>query len=137
MPKNNCRSKEKDIEIADKIFSIYIRNRDCPDGKGHCISCGRPITPETSDCGHYIPRHHLSTRYDERNCNAQCVECNRMKYGNIPGYTKGLMRKYGDYIIDDLISLGKREHKMSQSDFEDIITTYKKKLYEIGIKHIL
>lgn len=30
--------------MLDKVFSLYIRRRDCRDGAGRCISCGRPIT---------------------------------------------------------------------------------------------
>lgn len=42
----------------DRYFSLYIRHRDCPDGRGYCITCGAPITPKTCDCGHYIGRAH-------------------------------------------------------------------------------
>ena len=118
---------------ADRVFSHYIRHRDCPDGQGRCISCGRPITPSTCDCGHYVPRSHLSTRYDTRNCNAQCLDCNRMRYGNLPGYTRGLMRKYGSGIVDELIRQGRESCKLWRSDYEEIIETYKQKSHEIDI----
>lgn len=55
----------------DRYFSLYIRHRDCPDGRGYCITCGAPITPKTCDYGHYIGRAHKATRWDERNCHAQ------------------------------------------------------------------
>ena len=44
----------------DRIFSIFIRKRDTKEGYGFCISCGKPITFETCDCGHYINRVHMS-----------------------------------------------------------------------------
>ncbi len=29
-----------------------------------------------SQCGHFVSRTYLATRYDERNCRVQCVGCN-------------------------------------------------------------
>lgn len=116
-------------ERLDRIFSMYIRLRDCETGR--CISCGKRITPETSDCGHYVPRSHLATRWHEKNCNAQCKVCNQMEYGNLKGYTKGLMNKYGDGIIEELIQLKHSIVKMSKSDYEERIRYYTQKVKEL------
>ena len=59
----------------DKVFSEYIRKRDTHNGVFKCISCGRILPYEQADCGHYINRKHMSTRFDEMNCNAQCRSC--------------------------------------------------------------
>lgn len=104
-------------EALDKVFSIYIRKRDCHGGVGRCISCGRPITFETCDAGHFIPRTHTATRYDVRNVNAQCRTCNRMMDGNIDGYRRGLELKYGDGTAEALETKGKRAVKIGPSDF--------------------
>lgn len=111
-------------EKADAAFSIYIRRRDCPDGVGHCISCGTPITFSTCDCGHYIPRANMATRYYERNCAAQCYTCNRYKDGNLAGFTIGLVERYGDGIISELNALKHATCKMTKSDYEEIIKKY-------------
>ena len=79
----------------DSAFSRYIRRRDCPDGAGRCISCGRPITFSTCDAGHYIPRTHTATRWNVCNVNAQCRTCNRLRGGNPDGYRRGLIDRYG------------------------------------------
>ena len=101
-----CNLEKLDDE-AWRVFSIFIRNRDCPDGYGACICCGKPIRFNDCDAAHFIPRQHMSLKFDERNVNACCRECNRMKYGNLPGYTIGLVEKYGDGIIEELKALKK------------------------------
>ena len=76
----------------DDVFSIYIRLRDSDDkGFCRCISCGKIQHWEDVDCGHYVNRSHMGTRYSERNCNAQCRHCNRFMEGNIQNYRKGLI----------------------------------------------
>ena len=85
----------------DRVFSMYIRLRDSRefDFKAfRCISCGRILPFEKADNGHYINRQHMSTRFDEMNCNAQCSHCNRFQEGNMQGYRNGLIRKYGQLI---------------------------------------
>ena len=93
--------RSKKIAKLDTLFSKFIRQRDCAP-VGTCISCGKPITFSTCDCGHYVNRKHMATRYDEQNCNAQCRSCNRFDEGNIMGYRKGLIQKYGINVVEAL-----------------------------------
>ena len=116
----------------DRIFSEYIRRRDS-DANGYikCISCVKIINWRDSDCGHYINRKHNSTRYDELNCNAQCRSCNRFDEGNIQGYRRGLIIKYGLEKVEMLEI--KKFNKMKLGEFEINVLTkeYKKKLNTI------
>ena len=71
------KKKPNLIEKLDKVFSLFIRYRDAmPNGYFQCISCGQIKRFEQADCGHYINRQHMNTRFDEMNCNAQCRHCN-------------------------------------------------------------
>lgn len=66
------------IERLDKIFSLYIRLRDSRAfgfKAFKCISCGQVKPFRMADCGHYFSRRHMSTRYDEDNCNSECSYC--------------------------------------------------------------
>ena len=110
----------------DRIFSEFIRLRDS-DSNGYCrcISCGAVHHWKDVDCGHYVNRSHMATRYDERNCNAQCRKCNRFDEGNNIGYTKGLIAKYGDKVIDELYVKKYSISKMSKAEFEILIDHYK------------
>lgn len=82
----------------DKVFSEFIRQRD----KGICCTCGKQDTWKYMQCGHYISRSSLATRYNEINCHCQCVGCNIFKKGNMPSYTLFLQKKYGYEIIQSL-----------------------------------
>lgn len=107
-------------EIADRAFSLYIRRRDCRDGVGRCISCGRPITFATCDAGHYIPRTHTATRWNVYNVNAQCRECNRMKDGNIAGYRDGLIARYGLPVVEKLEHERRATVKLTDNDYRTL-----------------
>lgn len=107
-------------EILDKAFSIYIRRRDCRDGTGRCISCGRAITFSTCDAGHYIPRAHTVTRWNIYNVNAQCRECNRMKDGNQAGYRLGLIGRYGLPVVENLERERHTTVKLTDNDYKTL-----------------
>jgi len=120
-------SRGKKIAKLDTIFSKFIRQRDCtPIGK--CISCGKPITLETSDAGHFHNRAYMSLRYDEQNVNAQCRHCNRFREGNMQGYQKGLVDKIGGKAVDMLFIKRSNLCKLSEVELDLLIDHYKKLL---------
>jgi hypothetical protein len=91
------KDKTELIKVLDKYFSLYIRLRDTmPNGYCRCISCGQIKPFEQMDCGHYFSRRHLSTRFDERNCHAECRACNRVDAEHLDGYRDNLIRKIGE-----------------------------------------
>ena len=90
-----------DIEKLDEVFSEYIRLRDADQyGMVRCISCGKRMRWTECDAGHYVSRSHMCLRYDEKNVNEQCRECNRFKSGNPEGYERGLRIKYGRFVLE-------------------------------------
>lgn len=118
----------------DKVFSEFIRLRDSKRyGFEHfrCISCGQIKPYSQADCGHYINRQHMSTRFDEMNCNAQCRSCNRFDEGNMSGYRKGLVEKYGEQKVL-LLELKKSDiRKYSDFEYVVLINYYKKQVKEM------
>ena len=116
--KTNPKVKRKPNLKAklDRVFSEFIRKRDSNNGYFKCISCGQIKPYNQADCGHYINRQHMSTRFHEMNCNAQCRSCNRFDEGNIQGYRKGLIAKYGERLVN-ILELKKHQSR-SYSDFE-------------------
>lgn len=110
----------------DKVFSEYIRLRDAMDnGFFRCISCGQIKPFGQADNGHYINRQHMSTRFDEMNCNAQCRRCNRFMEGNIQNYRKGMVAKYGEQKVILLESRQGIIRKFSDFEYEERIKHYK------------
>lgn len=117
----------------DAVFSRYIRLRDMIPGTTvfRCISCGmiKPIT--VADCGHYINRKHMSTRFSEINCNAQCRSCNRFDEGNMPGYRKGLIKKYGEQRVVLLEAQKNETRQYTAFEYEALIAHYKGEIARI------
>ena len=123
----------------DTVFSEFIRLRDSrDDGTFVCISCGRLLPYEQADCGHYIKRKHMSTRFSEKNCNAQCRSCNRFDEGNIQGYRRGLVAKYGEQAVILLEASKNRINKIAEFEYQAMIDHYRKEVKRLkkekGIK---
>ena len=75
-PSKKERSISKLKKELDRVFSIYIRQRD----NGQCFTCPNKNDYKKMQNGHFVPRQYLAVRWDETNCNCQCYACN-MRYG--------------------------------------------------------
>lgn len=119
--------KRPDLKAKlDKEFSLFIRLRDCmPNGFFRCISCGQIKPFEQADCGHYFSRTHLSTRFDENNCHAECRHCNRFKADHLEGYRENLIEKIGQQKFILLKAQASRTTKITDFDYEQLIKYYK------------
>jgi len=113
------------IGWADKYFSLYIRQRDSDGSDNHCYTCGRKFPIDELQCGHFMSRRFLKTRWDEINCHPQCNECNVDKHGNLIVYEVLLRRDYGDLEIDKLKQFARSGKKVSQADIREVIDLYK------------
>jgi hypothetical protein len=71
-----------------------------------CMSCGRPDEGgKKVNAGHYKSRGSNSgLRYSLINLHQQCVVCNLHLSGNVEGYRKGLVERYGQAMLDYLDS---------------------------------
>jgi len=126
--KSKNPSRASSMRKADEAFSLFIRTRDAQQYEGRafrCISCGKVLPIEKADCGHYVNRQHMSLRYSELNCNAQCISCNRFDEGNTSGYRKGLIEKIGQQRVELLEALKHTPNKLSASDLEFIAKHYR------------
>lgn len=147
-PKNKCEAKEVAIKKrtpsrstlmrkADEAFSLYIRTRDSQQYEGRafkCISCGRVLPIEQADCGHYINRAHMSLRFSESNCHAQCRHCNRFQEGNIQDYRKGLIKKIGLQKVELLEAQKNITNKITNFELDILAKHYKEHLKNFTYK---
>ncbi len=118
----------KGEKLLDKLFSVYIRRRD--EGKG-CISCGQRLKFDYCDAGHYIPRTHMATRWNEDNVHAQCYTCNRMRDGNEKEYRRYLIQRIGVERVEEVERLKRTTLKYRPSDIGELIVKYKNKIKEL------
>ncbi|MDR1346817.1 MAG: recombination protein NinG [Prevotellaceae bacterium] len=117
------------IAKLDRIFSESVRRRDADeDGYIRCISCGKIVHWKDSDAGHYVNRRHLALRYDEKNVNAQCRACNRFDEGNMIGYHAGLIKKYGEGVIQYLEIKKHNTAKYGKFEYQTLIKYYTEKI---------
>ena len=114
------------VDRLDKVFSKYIRLRDAmPGGLFRCISCGKIKPIEQADCGHFHSRTHMSTRFDEDNCHAECRYCNRFSADHLIGYRENLIRKIGEQRYLLLEVKAHETRKWSHFELEQLTKYYK------------
>lgn len=81
--------------------------------------------------GHFIDRAHIKTRYDERNCHAQCQNCNIRLRGNIEKYKRIIIQKYGVSVLEELESGKHSIEKWTVADYKEKIAFYREEVKRI------
>ena len=133
--KRNERQKQKDRTW--KVFSQYIRTRDCiattgdPE-YGKCCTCGKIKPFAELDAGHYISGRSNSVLFNEMGVNAQCRHCNRFQEGNKGEYELFMLERYGKEKCDKLkmakhikTTLGFFELKALEQDYKEKLKVLK------------
>jgi hypothetical protein len=87
---------------------------------GTCISCGKGITVESCDAGHYVPASSCGRDllFDPLNISAECSRCNAFDEGHLIGYAAGLDKRYGSGTATSL-RLRWEEYKLSKQVVKD------------------
>jgi hypothetical protein len=118
------------VKLAQQVFNKFIRLRD---KLSPCISCGNKLGAKF-DCGHfYSAGGHWNVRFDERNCSAQCVNCNQHKHGNLIAYRENLLKKIGIEEFENLSVEATKTRKFTIDELKEIISIYKKKIKELEL----
>lgn len=109
----SMKDRPKALRAAQAAFNAFIRERD----KGlPCISCGRSSGCKVN-AGHYLSvKAHPELRFDEKNVNLQCEHCNCFLSGNLLGYRKGLIERFGQEYIDYL----EKHHPLKKHVVEEL-----------------
>jgi len=114
------------VADLDKVFSIFIRLRDIDaDGFSYCVTCGKPMTLKTSQCGHFISRRHFATRWEEKNCAAQCVGCNIYTQGKQYEFGLAIDERFGVGTAQKLLIQSKNKFKKDKAILQILINKYK------------
>ena len=133
MKKSHTKSSAK--KLADKWMSIYVRLRDS-DKKGivKCITSRTKLPWREMQCGHFMSRTHLSTRWNEQNTSGQCAGCNVFRAGRQYEHGKAIDKKYGAGTAERLTRESKMVSKHSIADILTIADHYKTKAHEEASK---
>ena len=130
--KSDLRAKLKTLgeykAEARKSFQKWIRMRD---NDKPCISCNS-TTAKDWHGSHYFPANLYSGMiFDEDNVHKSCDYCNVFLHGNLIGYRKGLIKRYGIEFIENL-ERKSDENRNKKYTKEELIA--KKLQYDIKIK---
>lgn len=115
----------------DALWSQWIRQKDAVDGISTCVTCGAQKPWKEMQCGHFVSRVHLATRFLEQNCAPQCSTCNVLRRGNMVEYVVWMEANWGWATIQDLRDLKHTTVKYSRSDYERMIGDVKQKLEDL------
>ena len=119
------------VHKLDVVFSEFIRLRDSKAfgfQAFRCIACGQIKPFEQMDCGHFVGRTHMATRFDEENCHGECRACNRMSADHIIYYQRNLEAMIGRERVDLLLARGRQPKKWSAYELELLIEHYKQQI---------
>ena len=122
---NTKKSISKLKKELDKWFSLYIRLRNAENGITECFTCGKVDHFKKLQCGHFQSRRHTATRWNEQNCQVQCVKCNMFNQGMQWRFGNNLDSKYGKGTSQDLFILAHKTVKMTRADYVQEIDYYK------------
>lgn len=116
----------------DAIYSTYIRTLYAKDGRVSCYTCPRQGEIKEMQCGHFVPRQYLKTRWDERNTRPQCYACNILYNGQPSRFAERLIREYGDGIIGELERGRMTPAKLDVLWYLEKIAEYTQKVRELS-----
>lgn len=120
--------------VKQKALTQAAANKLCSllDAGKPCISCGRPLRG-----GRFQHSSHFKSRgassflsYSLLNLHLSCVVCNQWRSGEIEGYRKGLLERYGQWILDYLDNAPRSK----EWECDELITLRKE--YNAEIRHI-
>ena len=107
------------IRKADRVFSLFIRNRDSVAMKGRCCTCGAP----GNQAGHFVKRSYKAIRWHPQNVHLQCTKCNHFLDGNEAEYSRFIINTYGLDIFHWLLSQ-KQTVKVTREMVQAVISAY-------------
>ena len=123
------------ITKLDNVFSIYIRLRDrVNEDYSKCMTCSSIILwrgTNKLDNGHFMSRKHMATRWEEKNCGAQCVSCNHYGAGRQYEFSIALDSKFGKGTADRMLVKSNGVAKFMPFELDEMIKHYKEKIKEL------
>lgn len=121
--------RQKLVGKVDALFSEVIRLRDADsDGMVSCITCGDRHHWTDVDCGHYVKRGNMATRWNLKNSAGQCRLCNSTQDGKEDEHALAIDRIHGPGTAEQLRKLGKTEVHFSEPELESMCQELRKEI---------
>lgn len=134
--KSKKNTKTVTRELLDLKFSLYIRFLHSVMGPTNqrfvkCYTCDRLMGIKDAQCGHYVKREHMYTRWLSDNCRPQCKECNEIKGGNYEIFKRRLERDIPG-ITEQLEELGRKVWTPTEKDMTELADNIDKEMPTIA-----
>ena len=115
------------IADIDREFSFYIRLLEADQyGYTRCFTSGKRLHYLKLDCGHYVSRSHLTTRWDADNCRPQSKHDNQFLDGNIEVFKENLEAE-NKGITETLYERSKEVWKPTISELKELLIHWREK----------
>ena len=129
------QSKKALEKKLDRIFSQYIRLFNSDEfGFTKCCTCMKIDFWDRFQCGHFINRWEMATRWHEKNCHPQCPDCNERKGGNLEAYKVYLIKTYGEGTPEQLRILSKQFARTNVTELEVLFNFYQNRVNAMRIE---
>jgi hypothetical protein len=116
------------VSDLDHVFSQYIRCKYADKGgMVECYTSGKKMRWQEIQCGHFIPRANLGTRWLEANCRPQSMEENYFKMGNLEEFEYKLDAE-NNGVVEYLRELARQVAKPTKEELKSLIIEYRSKL---------
>jgi hypothetical protein len=111
----------------DRVVSLLVRQTEARkhDGIIYCYTCNKALTVKTAQCGHFVSRMYLATRWDLDNLRCQCVGCNVWGRGKLLDFEDNLVEEIGDVKVEFLKESRKQLCKLNREWYEKRIAYFK------------
>ena len=124
------------ISDLDHVFSQYIRCKYADaNGIVECYTSGKKMKWQEIQCGHFIPRGNLGTRWMEANCRPQSMEDNYFKLGNLEVFEQKLDEENSG-IVEYLQETARQVTKPTRDELKALIIEYRSKLNLVKKKFV-
>jgi uncharacterized Zn finger protein (UPF0148 family) len=127
--------KKKQVSISslvkklDRVFSVFIRLRWAKsNGEVKCFTCEKKMHWRSSQCGHFMSRRYMSTRFDENNSRPQCYACNIALSGNQYIFGVNLDEQMGEGTAESMLILSRQQKKFMPSELEEMVKEFEGKV---------
>lgn len=131
---SDSSERQRLIKELDRVTSLYVRQKGMDkNGFNYCYTCGGRYHWKSLDCGHYIKRRYLHTRWDLDNVRPQCQNCNRTLGGNYGVYEKKIANELGKDNVLKLWDKAYDTSKISAVELEQRLKVQKLKLAKLTV----
>ena len=118
-PKKRQKTQAQLKKELDRVFSIYIRQKFPQE----CYTCRKQAV--TLQCGHFVSRQYLATRWDEDNCRPQCIGCNIYGHGKPLDFEERLKKDLGEKHVEKMKFSRHTVLKLDRQWYKEQIEHYK------------